>query len=326
MEIKIETSARALGRLRLGDGAYIAQGAAVRSMDDSVKIGAASWVLENSVVIGSRAHPVIIGSKTVFGHKCTVIGAQIGDLCEVGNSTIFMPGSRVGDFCIFGEGTLIPENALVPSGSVVVGRPYRIVRRTDEKDRAMIQRMRGGNLSLPPYEEHVFEGSWKGGDSVGNLYWYKDKYPQVAESAIIYDSAEITGDVVIGENSVIASGVRILGTAHGPVRIGNNVQILENTVLHLLPDNELVIQDGVTIGPNCMIHGTTIGENSVIEPASIVCDYSRLGKNTLVKVGSLVKQRSVFEDNAIVKGFPAKPIGKSLQPLQRPAWGGRAND
>ena len=99
-----------------------------------------------------------------------------------------------------------------------------------------------------------------------------------------------------------------------------NVQILENSVLHLLPDNELIIEDNVIIGPGCIIHGTTIGSNSVIESGSIVCDYSRLGKNTLLKSGSLVKQRSIFNDNQIIEGFPAKNVGENTEIQGKPAW------
>ena len=142
----------------------------------------------------------------------------------------------------------------------------------------------------------------------------------MAESAYLFDTAEVTGDVIIGENSIIASGVKIIGDSHGPVRIGNNVQILENTVLHLLPDNQLIIEDNVIIGPGCIIHGTTIGEGSVIESGAIICDYSKLGKNTLVKSGSLVKQRSQFEDNAILLGFPAKEVGRVEGRLEKPEW------
>jgi carbonic anhydrase/acetyltransferase-like protein (isoleucine patch superfamily) len=53
----------------------------------------------------------------------------------------------------------------------------------------------------------------------------------------------------VGERTIIGAGVKIIGDSHGPVRIGNDVQILENTVLHLLPDNDLIIDDGVIIGP-----------------------------------------------------------------------------
>jgi carbonic anhydrase/acetyltransferase-like protein (isoleucine patch superfamily) len=249
------------------------------------------------------------------------MGARIGDLCEVGNGTIFQPGSVVGSCCIFGEGTIIPPGAVIPDESVVVGRPGRVIRKLTDQDRAMISRMRGHDLSLSPFAENVIQTKSGEGDPVGKIYPFGSKMPVIDASTYIYDSAEITGDVVIGSGSVIASGVRIIGNTHGPVRIGNNVQILENTVLHLLPDNALIIEDNVTIGPGCIIHGTTIGSNSVVEAGAIVCDYSQLGKNTLVKCGSLVKQRSTFSDNLIVEGFPAKVIGENETLMDRPDWG-----
>lgn len=318
--LKIADSARVTGTIRVGEGVYIAQGTAVRSMEDSVAMGNKSWVLENSVIIGSSEHPVQIGSKTVFGHKCIVIGAQIGDLCEVGNATIFLPGSKVGNRCRFGEGTIVPSGAVIPDDSVVVGRPGRVIRSLTEEDRETIARMRGFDVSLDPVTEISVKFEPKEGDKVGKLYTVNGKYPDIHETAYIYDTAEINGDVMIGRDSIVASGVRIIGNSHGPVRIGNNVQILENTVLHLLPDNQLIIGNDVIIGPGCMIHGTTIGAHSVIEAGSIVCDYSMLGENTLVKTGSVVKQRSVVPDNQIAEGFPAKVVGENMETQRRPAW------
>jgi NDP-sugar pyrophosphorylase family protein len=66
--------------------------AVIRSPYESVSIGAGSAVLETSVVIG----PATIGSRTVFGHRCLVVGAQVGDLCEIGNGSILLPGSHIG--------------------------------------------------------------------------------------------------------------------------------------------------------------------------------------------------------------------------------------
>jgi carbonic anhydrase/acetyltransferase-like protein (isoleucine patch superfamily) len=83
--------------------------------------------------------------------------------------------------------------------------------------------------------------------------------------------------VVIGDGSLIGAGVKIIGDSHGPVRVGSRVQILENTVLHLLPDNELIIDDDAVIGPGAMIHGCHIGRGSIVEPGAIVCDGSVIG-------------------------------------------------
>lgn len=318
--IKIDQSARIIGKVRLGDGVYISQGSILRSINDSITIENTSWILENSVLIGSPTYPLKVGQKTVFGHKCIAIGAEIGNLCEIGNGVIILPDSKIGDMCIFGEGTLIPSGMTIPDGSVVVGRPGRIIRSLTEDDKAMIKRMRSNNIDLSDFVENIISNEERESGSMGKLYEYNNKYPQIAESAYLYETAEVTGDVIIGENTIIGSGVKIIGNSHGPVKIGNNVQILENSVLHLLPDNELIIYDNVTIGPGCIVHGTTIGEGSVIESGTIICDYSQLGKNTLVKSGSLVQQRSRFTDNAILEGFTAKEIDKVQGLLERPSW------
>ena len=321
VNIKIEQSASIVGRVSLGWGAYIAQGTILRSKESSITIGSDGMVLENSILVGTPLSPLSVGSKTVFGHKCIAIGATIGNLCEIGNGVIMLPGSKIGDMCIFGEGTLIPEDSVIPDGSVVVGRPGKIIRKITEDDKNMIKRMRGNDISIDNSNNNtIVDNTGKEGQNMGKLYPYKNKYPQVSDSAILYDSAEITGDVIIGENSIIGAGVKIIGNSHGPVKIGNNVQILENTVLHLLPDNELIIHDNVIIGPGCIIHGTIIGENSVIESGSIVCDYSTLGKNTLVKCGTLVKQGSLFQDNVILEGYIAKEVDTVDGDLSKPDW------
>lgn len=320
--LRIDKSSKIIGRVRLGDGSYIAQGTIIRSLDDSVSIGNSSWVLENSVVIGTQKNPVRVGSKTVFGHKCLVIGSEIGDLCEIGNSSIFLAGSKIGDMCIFGEGTIVPENMVIPAQSVVVGRPARIIRKLTQEDKAMIERMRGQDISLQEFVENIVDGK-KGASAMENLYEFEGKFPQVSETAYIDSLAEITGDVEIGEDSYIASGVRIIGNSHGPIKIGRNVRILENSVLHLLPDNQLIIHDNVSIGPNSMIHGTNIANDCVIEAGSILCDYSSIGENSLVKAGSLVKQRDNFPANSIIEGFPGKAVGENKEKMKSPDWAAR---
>lgn len=316
--VRLDSSAKIIGKNRLGNRVYLAQGSVLRSNDDSLTIGNNTWILENSVLIGNKSNPLKVGQKTVFGHKCIAIGSEIGDLCEIGNGVIILAGSKIGDMCIFGEACLVPEGMVIPKESVVVGRPARIIRSLTEDDKAMIRKMRSDDISLSSYLENLIEE--EEGEFMGKIYDFNGKYPQIADSAYLYESAEVTGDVIIGENTLIGAGVKIIGNSHGPVKIGNNVQILENSVLHLLPDNELIIHDNVTIGPGSIIHGTNIGENSVIEAGSIICDYSRLGKNTLVKAGSLVKQRSEFPDNVVLEGFYAKEVAKLTDLLTRPKW------
>jgi carbonic anhydrase/acetyltransferase-like protein (isoleucine patch superfamily) len=316
---EIAASAVVVGATRVGERSLLAQGAVVRSTADGVDIGAGSAVLENSVVVGADHMPTAIGRRTVFGHRCLVIGATVGDLCEIGNASILMPGARVGDRVFLGEGTLVPAGMTLPDKVVAVGRPARIVRAASSDDIARLTRLRDGDLALPPPTSITVEAT-KETNAMGHLYPYRDRLPTIATSAVLFPTTEITGDVVVGERTIIGAGVKIIGDSHGPVRIGSDVQILENTVLHLLPDNELVLDDGVIIGPGAMIHGCRIGARSVVEPGAIVCDGSEVGAECVVRAGAVVKQRSRFEARADIDGFPAVATDRLSAAPGPPAW------
>ena len=315
---QVASSAVVIGRALMGDGSLLSEGAVVRSPATSVAIGTGSAVIENAVVVGTPEMPTIIGRRTVFGHRCLVIGAHVGDLCEVGNASILMPGSKLGDRVFLGEGTLVPAGTELPSDVVAVGRPARVVRRASAADLERLRGLRSGDLTVPTPTAVVVGPNGETG-TMGQLYIYRGVLPTVAASAVLFPTAEITGDVVIGERTIIGAGVKIIGDSHGPVRIGNDVQILENAVLHLLPDNELIIDDGAVIGPGTMIHGCHIGARTIIEPGAIVCDGSVVGAGSIVRAGTVVKQRSRFPDGTEIDGFPAVAVGAVESP-SAPAW------
>jgi carbonic anhydrase/acetyltransferase-like protein (isoleucine patch superfamily) len=317
---EVAASAVLIGQADLGAGALLAQGVVLRSRTGAVRLGNHSAVLENGVLVGWPGQPVEIGQRTVFGHRATIVGARVGDLCEIGNGAILMPGSRLGDGCILGEGTLIPAATVIPDDTVLVGRPPHVLRTATDADRARLAALRGGQVDLTSHPGTTVITPPVAGVDMGQLYAYRDKIPQIAPSAVLFDSAEITGDVVVGDATIIGAGVKIIGDSHGPVRIGGRVQILENTVLHLLPDNELVIEDDVIIGPGAMIHGCHLGAGTVVEPAAIVCDFSRVGAESVVRAGACVKQRARFPDRAVIDGFPADQVDTLDAAPGRPAW------
>jgi len=319
-EPEIAGSAVIFGEVHAGAGAILAQGLVVRAHGGAVSIGNHSAVLENGVVIGTPDHPVRVGQRTVFGHRATIVGATIGDLCEIGNGAILLPGSRLGDGCILGEGTLVPPGTVIPADSVLVGRPPHIIRSATDGDRERLAVLRQHQTNLTDYPGTILHGQMRAGERMGKLYAYRDKTPMIGAGTLLFDSAEITGDVVIGDDSLIGAGVKIIGDSHGPVRIGSRVQILENTVLHLLPDNELIIGDDAVIGPGAMIHGCHIGRGSIVEPGAIVCDGSVVGAESVVRAGACVKQRDRFAERSILDGFPAKVVDALTGPLPLPGW------
>jgi len=317
---EIAGSAVVVGEVHVGAGAILAQGLIVRAHGGAVSIGNHSAVLENGVVVGTPEHPVQVGQRTVFGHRATIVGATVGNLCEIGNGAILMPGSRLGDGCILGEGTLVPPGMVIPSDAVLVGRPPHVIRSATDADRERLAVLRQHQTGLTGYPGTIVRGPMRAGERMGTLYAYRDKTPSIGAGTVLFDSAEITGDVVVGQDSLIGAGVKIIGDSHGPVRIGSRVQILENTVLHLLPDNELVIEDDVVVGPGAMIHGCHIGRGSVIEPAAIVCDWSSVGAESVVRAGACVKQRDRFGARTVLDGFPAKLVETLTAPPSPPGW------
>jgi carbonic anhydrase/acetyltransferase-like protein (isoleucine patch superfamily) len=195
-----------------------------------------------------------------------------------------------------------------------------VLRTATDADRARIADLRGGLVELTDDPGTVIPAPPEAGVLMGRLYAYRDKTPLVHASAVLFESTEITGDVVVGDGSIIGAGVKIIGDSHGPVRIGARVQILENTVLHLLPDNDLVVEDDVVIGPGAMIHGCHLGAGTVVEPGAIVCDSSRIGAQSIVRAGACVKQRARFGDRAVIDGFPASQIGTLGGAPEWPGW------
>ena len=190
-------------------------------------------------------------------------------------SIALMPGSRLGNGCILGEGTLVRPGTVIPAGSVLVGRPPHVIRSATDADRERLAVLRQHQINLTDYPGTIVPGPMRAGESMGTLYAYRDKVPSIGAGTVLFDSAEITGDVVIGEDTLIGAGVKIIGDSHGPVRIGSRVQILENTVLHLLPDNALVIDDDAVIGPGAMIHGCHIGRSSIVGHSNTITSPCR---------------------------------------------------
>src|SRR3954471_17238734 len=181
-ESLIAGSAVLLGSSRLGERVLIAEGAVIRSAEDGVTIETGSAVLENSVIVGTPSMPTTVGRRSTFGHRCLVVGATVGDLCEIGNASILMPGARVGDRVFLGEGTLVPTGMMLPSDVVAVGRPARIVRTASADDLARLLVLRDGDLSVPP-PTAITVADTQETISMGQLYEYRGIVPTIAASA-----------------------------------------------------------------------------------------------------------------------------------------------
>jgi carbonic anhydrase/acetyltransferase-like protein (isoleucine patch superfamily) len=140
------------------------------------------------------------------------------------------------------------------------------------------------------------------------LWELEGKRPTLGKGTFVFPTADVIGDVVIGENCYIGPGARIRGD-YGSIRIGNGTAVEENVVIHARPGDRTVIGNDVTIGHGAIIHNATIEDRAVIGMGAIVSDWAKVGVWAVVAEGALVKNRQDIPSGRIAVGIPAKEIG-----------------
>ena len=152
--------------------------------------------------------------------------------------------------------------------------------------------------------------------------------PEVAETAWIADSAQVMGDVVLGEDASVWFGSVLRGD-NDPITIGEGSNVQDGSVLHTDKGKPLDIGKHVTIGHNVILHGCTIGDESLIGMGAIVLNGAKIGKHCLVGAGALVTENKEFPDGSLIVGNPAKVVRElteeQIAGLKRSAQGYMAN-
>ena len=133
--------------------------------------------------------------------------------------------------------------------------------------------------------------------------------PQFEDAATnwIAPDATLIGRLRIGRDVGIWFGAVLRGD-NEPIEIGAGSNVQEHTVMHTDIGFPLTIGKGCTIGHRAMLHGCTIGDNSLIGMGAIVLNGARIGENSLVGAGALVTEGKEFPPNSLIVGSPAKAI------------------
>ncbi|MBV8123429.1 MAG: gamma carbonic anhydrase family protein [Burkholderiaceae bacterium] len=146
------------------------------------------------------------------------------------------------------------------------------------------------------------------------IYKLGDNEPQVAASAWVADSAEVIGRVTLGEEVSVWFQSVLRGDSDS-LTIGAGSNIQDGSVLHADTGFPLELGRNVTVGHKVMLHGCTVGDNSLIGIGAVVLNGARIGKNCLVGAGSLVTEGKEFPDGSLIMGRPAVVV-RELRPEQ----------
>jgi carbonic anhydrase/acetyltransferase-like protein (isoleucine patch superfamily) len=134
---------------------------------------------------------------------------------------------------------------------------------------------------------------------------FKGKRPEISDTALIADSADVIGDVEIGDFSSVWFGAVIRGDRN-KIKIGNRTSIQDNVVIHIDPENRVEIGDNVSIGHGAVLHGCRIEDNVLIGMNSTVLNGAEIGKNSIVGANALISEGKKFPENSLIIGVPGK--------------------
>ena len=135
---------------------------------------------------------------------------------------------------------------------------------------------------------------------------YLDKIPTIDERAYIFKNATVIGDVTLEAECNIWFGAVVRGDVNS-IFIGARTNIQDNATIHvttaLYPTS---IGRGVTVGHNAVIHGSTVGDNSLVGMGAVILDGCKIGKNSIVAANSLLRGGTEVPDGVLFAGNPAK--------------------
>jgi len=131
--------------------------------------------------------------------------------------------------------------------------------------------------------------------------------PRLGEGAWVAESATVVGRVALGEGASVWYGAVLRGDNEW-ITLGARCNVQDGSVLHTDMGFPLTLGDDVTIGHQVMLHGCTIGENTLVGIQAVVMNGAKIGRNCIVGAGAVVTEGKEFPDNSLIVGAPAKAI------------------
>ena len=136
------------------------------------------------------------------------------------------------------------------------------------------------------------------------LYSFEGQVPVVGKDSYVSETAQVIGNVVIGDRCYVGHGAIIRGD-YGRVEIGEGTAVEEGVVIHSPPDLTHYIGSHVTLGHGAVLHGTEIGDYAVIGMGAILSILTRVGEWAIVAEGGIVKANQAIPAGKVAAGNPA---------------------
>ena len=142
---------------------------------------------------------------------------------------------------------------------------------------------------------------------------YKNISPTIPASCYVDESAQIIGDVALGEHASIWMNAVLRGDVHS-IRVGAYANIQDCSVLHGMKEQYGVfVGEYVTVGHSVTLHGCTIDDRCLIGMGSIILNGAKIGAGSIIAAGTLIPEKTVVEPGSLWMGSPGK-FRRTLEP------------
>lgn len=142
---------------------------------------------------------------------------------------------------------------------------------------------------------------------------YQGVWPAIPDSCYVDESAQLIGDVALGEQASIWMNAVLRGDVHS-IRIGAYSNVQDCSVLHGMKNQYSVnVGEWVTVGHNVTLHGCTIEDTCLIGMGAVILNNARVGRGSIVGAGTVIREGMIIKPNSLVMGVPGK-IKKRLKP------------
>jgi len=139
------------------------------------------------------------------------------------------------------------------------------------------------------------------------FYEFNGIKPVVDASSFVHPQAAVTGNVVIGKDVYIGPGCALRGD-WGKIIIEDGCNVQENCIIHMFPGGTVLLKSAAHIGHGAIIHGATIGKNSLIGMNAVIMDNVELGDECIIGALTFIKQDEKLPARSLVAGNPGKII------------------
>ena len=135
---------------------------------------------------------------------------------------------------------------------------------------------------------------------------YKGMSPQVPATCYVDESAQLIGDVKLGEHASVWMNCVLRGDVHH-IYVGAHSNIQDLTVMHgMLNEWPVEVGEWVTVGHSVTLHGCVVEDRCLIGMGAIILNGARIGKGSIIAAGTLIPEHTIVESNSIWMGVPGK--------------------